>query len=314
MKSSNKTLRFIYHTKGVCPPEIHFQIQEDVLREVRFVGGGCPGNAEAVSRLLKERPIKEVLALIQGIPCRNDTSCPDQLTQALLSVQEGALNPARSFRIHTDPEPRKRMALIGDLQGRGHILRRLLDAIQEERVEIVYCLGNLTGNSSRNKELIGLIRKKGVLAIQGELDWQYAQGRESDDLPHLEEEERDHLALLPQVLSFQIGPKKGMAFFGGYIQDLPGFSDFEPFALEINIVCGLTRFLQDETVFPALKAMVPQFSAQIVLFSQSRNWGHWQIGGVDFISLGPALDATGPAWGLLEANGDGISFKIMKVM
>ncbi|NQU16208.1 MAG: TSCPD domain-containing protein, partial [Desulfobacteraceae bacterium] len=62
--------------------------------EIRFVGGGCPGNAQAVSRLLRERPVKEVVALIKDIPCRNDTSCLDQLVKALLAASHGT--PVRS--------------------------------------------------------------------------------------------------------------------------------------------------------------------------------------------------------------------------
>ena len=313
MKSNDEASRFVYHTQGVCPPEIHFQIQKDILKEIRFVGGGCPGNAQAVSRLLRQRPVKEVVALIKDIPCRNDTSCPDQLVKALLAASDGTLAPARSFFVYADPEPRNRIGLIGDLEGRSDVLKGLVDEIVKEDVEKIYCLGNITGNSSSNKDLIGLIRKKGFLAVQGELDWQYAQGKEPDDLPHLEQRERDRLMLLPQALSFQIGQRTGMAFFGGYVQELPGFSDFEPFALEMNMVCSMTDFLKDETVFPAVEAMVPQFEAQVILFSQARRWGHWRIGEADFISLGPAANDKGLTWGLLEDSGKEIHFRVIRV-
>jgi len=53
---SDENERYIYRTHGVCPPEIHFQVQDGLLTEVRFVGGGCPGNARLVSRLLKGLP------------------------------------------------------------------------------------------------------------------------------------------------------------------------------------------------------------------------------------------------------------------
>ncbi len=43
------------------------------------------------------------------------------------------------------------------------------------------------------------------------------------------------------------------------------------------MVCGLTRFMQDETVFPALEAMIPQFRVDIVIFGQLKKWGHWHI-------------------------------------
>ena len=312
MKSNNETLRYIYHTQGVCPPEIHFRIQEGVLKELRFVGGGCPGNAQLVSRFLQGKPLNEVLELLKEIDCRNGTSCPDQLAKALMAVKEGTLDPARSFQVYTDPLSRNRVGLIGDLGGRSDILESLIRKMRKKEVEIIYCLGNLTGNSLNNKDLLGLLRKEGILAIQGEQDWRYAKEDEGGDLPPLEQRERDYLIRLPQVLSFRIGGKRGIAFFGEYIQNLSGFSDFEPYALEMNMVCNLTDFLQDETVFPALKAMVPQFEAQIVLFSQLKKWYHWTIDGIDFISVGPALGDGGLAWGLLEGSGEEIDFKIIK--
>ena len=78
------------------------------------------------------------------------------------------------------------------------------------------------------------------------------------------------------------------------------------------MVCGLTHFMQDETVFPALEAMIPQFGADIIIFSQLKKWGHWHIAGKDFISLGPALDAKGLSWGQLEVDDENIEFKIIQ--
>ncbi|MBW2707533.1 MAG: hypothetical protein JRD84_14660 [Deltaproteobacteria bacterium] len=74
----------------------------------------------------------------------------------------------------------------------------------------------------------------------------------------------------------------------------------------------MTNFMQDETVFPALEAMIPQFQADIIIFSQLKKWGHWHIAGKDFISLGPASDEKGLAWGLLEVVDEKIEFKIMQ--
>ena len=316
MKSNNEPLRFVFHTKGVCPPEIHFQIQEGALKELRFVGGGCPGNAQLVSRFLQGKPLNEVLELlkeIEEIDCRNGTSCPDQLAKALMAAQDGTLDPTRSFRVYTDPEARDRIGLIGDVSGRADILESLVRQMRKKEVDTIYCLGNLTGNSLENREVLRLLQKKEILGIQGELDFQYAQGEEPEDFPPLELKERDYLVRLPHMLSFQIGDKRGMGFFGQYLQNLPGFSDFEPFALEMNMVCDLTHFLQDETVFPALEAMVPQFEAQTILFSQIKKWGHWTIGGIDFISIGPAMRDKELAWGLLQARGEGIDFRIMRL-
>ena len=312
MPGAIQTKRFIYPTRGVCPPEIHFKVNNGKLEQVRFVGGGCPGNAQLVARLLEGKPLTEALECLVGIDCRNGTSCPDQLAAAVTAAQNGSLLPAESFRVLADASDRCRVGLCSAIEGNHAILHKLIEHMQTRRVEACYCLGNLTGDSAQNKDLIQQIRKHKILAIQGENDWCYAQGQEKKGMPPLEQTDRDWLLRLPQVLSFHMGQKKGIVFFGDYIQRLPDYSDFEPFSLEINMVCGLTRFMQDETVFPALEAMIPQFRVDIVIFGQLKKWGHWHIAGKDFISLGPALDASGISWGQLEADDEKIEFKIMQ--
>lgn len=312
MPDETQTKRFIYPTRGVCPPEIHFKLKDGNLEEIRFVGGGCPGNAQLVARLLEGKPLTEALEYLVGIDCRNGTSCPDQLAAAVTAAKNGKLTPAESFRVHMETSDRRRVGLISGIEGNPAILQKFLQQLQARGVETGYCLGNLTGNSGQNKDLIQKIRKHKLVAIQGENDWCYAQGREEKSMPPLDQRDRDWLLRLPQVLSFQMRQKKGIAFFGDYIQSLPDYSDFEPFALEMNMVCGLTHFMQDETVFPALEAMIPQFRADIIIFSQLKKWGHWHIAGKDFISLGPASDAKGLSWGQLEADAEKIQFKIMQ--
>ena len=311
--TNGKTIRYVYPTQGVCPPEIHFQVQDGILHEVRFVGGGCPANAQLVSRLLQGRPIEDVLELLKEIDCRNGTSCPDQLSRGLIATLDGTLAPAESFKVYEDAEPRRRIGLIGNLEGRSKILQRLIPEIKRNGVEIIQCLGNLTGNSLNNKELIKQIRKEGLSAIQGERDFKYANEREPDFFPSLEQKERDCLVQLPQVISFQVGERSGVAFYGDYLQGLPGFSDFEPFALEMNMVCELTQFMQDESVFPALEAMAPQFRSSVILFGQTERWGHWRVGETDFIGVGPVFADAELAWGLLEGSGNEIRFKVNRI-
>jgi uncharacterized protein (TIGR03905 family) len=301
MTEIGKTKRFSYPTRGVCPPEIHFEIREGILEEIRFVGGGCPGNAKLVSRLLAGKPIREVLENLKGIDCRNQTSCPDQLATALRAVQAGTLQPAKSFRLFADECPRQRIGLIGALDGNSAVLSKLLGPLREQGAEAIYCLGNLIGEGGDNKTLLRTMGKEHILAVQGERDWQSAQGVEDAELPELTQKERDLLLQLPQVLTFEMAGKKGIAFHGEYIQSFPGFSDYEPFALEMNMVCGLTDFMRDESVFPALEAMVPQFQADIVVFGQGGQWGHWHVGGKDFISPGPSA-------GFLEIEAGVVNF------
>jgi uncharacterized protein (TIGR03905 family) len=303
--------RYIYRTRGVCPPEIHFRIEEGVLREVSFVGGGCPGNAQLVSRLLKDRPVELLFDLLDGIRCKSKTSCPDQLFRALKKVQQGELLPSHSFRIVADTQPRKRLALVGDLGGKVKIFKALSSEIKKSGIEAVYCLGNLIGASPGSGELLGVLRKeRHWLAIQGERDWAAADlGREGGACP-LGKKEKAYLSGLGQVVSFQLGKRRGIGYFGRYLQDLPGYSDFEPYALEMNMVVNLARFMEDETVFPALEAMIPQFTVQVIVFSQIQKWGYWRKKGVDFISLGPAFQEGKLAWGILEERAGRVHFRV----
>ena len=71
-----------YIPQGVCSKEIQFEIENNVIKNVKFVGG-CPGNLQAISTLIEKMPIDEVIQKFKGNLCRNGTSCTDQLAKAL---------------------------------------------------------------------------------------------------------------------------------------------------------------------------------------------------------------------------------------
>ena len=76
-----------YKTNGVCSRTIDFEVENGILKSVKFYGG-CAGNTQGVSKLAINRPIDEVISLFDGIKCRNNTSCPDQLAKALKEYKE----------------------------------------------------------------------------------------------------------------------------------------------------------------------------------------------------------------------------------
>lgn len=75
---------FTYSTKGgTCSRTILFNVDEDnKIHDVRFIHG-CSGNLQGISKLVEGRDIDEVQALLTGIRCRGNTSCPDQLAKAI---------------------------------------------------------------------------------------------------------------------------------------------------------------------------------------------------------------------------------------
>lgn len=74
---------FTYTTRGTCSRQILFDVdEENRLHNVKFIGG-CSGNLQGISRLVEGKTPDEIVPLLKGIRCRQNTSCPDQLAHAL---------------------------------------------------------------------------------------------------------------------------------------------------------------------------------------------------------------------------------------
>ena len=72
-----------YKTQGVCSREIHFDIADNKITQVQFVGG-CSGNTQGVARLVEGMDVDEAIRRLDGIRCGfKPTSCPDQLATCL---------------------------------------------------------------------------------------------------------------------------------------------------------------------------------------------------------------------------------------
>ena len=81
-------MQFEYRTKGTCSQRIIFEIEDNILKNVQFLGG-CNGNLKGISSLVEGMDIDEVIAKVEGIQCGfKATSCPDQLAKALKSAIE----------------------------------------------------------------------------------------------------------------------------------------------------------------------------------------------------------------------------------
>lgn len=81
-------MRYTYKTKGTCSIEISFDINDDVVTNVTFLGG-CNGNLKAISKLVDGMKVEEIEEKLKGNTCgRRDTSCADQLARAVREAKE----------------------------------------------------------------------------------------------------------------------------------------------------------------------------------------------------------------------------------
>ena len=79
-------MHYIYKPIGVCSSKIEFDIENNIIKNVQFTGG-CNGNLQGISALVKGMSAEDAISRLKGIRCGfKNTSCPDQLARALESI------------------------------------------------------------------------------------------------------------------------------------------------------------------------------------------------------------------------------------
>lgn len=77
-----------YKTEGVCSTQIDFDIEDNKVKNVEYTRG-CNGNLKALSALVEGQDIDTIISKLKGITCNfKQTSCGDQLAQALIKIKE----------------------------------------------------------------------------------------------------------------------------------------------------------------------------------------------------------------------------------
>ena len=78
-----------YKTQGTCSSLIDIELNGNLIESVKFTGG-CSGNLQGISALVKGMTAEEAISRLKGIRCGfKNTSCPDQLAKALESMVAG---------------------------------------------------------------------------------------------------------------------------------------------------------------------------------------------------------------------------------
>lgn len=74
---------YTYTPRGVCASQIKFEIDNGIVKNIRFVNG-CSGNTQGVAALAEGMKAEEVIKRLSDIDCRGrGTSCPAQLAKAI---------------------------------------------------------------------------------------------------------------------------------------------------------------------------------------------------------------------------------------
>jgi uncharacterized protein (TIGR03905 family) len=81
-------MEYEYKTRGTCSTTIKFDIEGNVVRNVKFTSG-CSGNLKAISKLVDGLTVEQIEDKCKGITCgMKSTSCGDQLAIAVRKAAE----------------------------------------------------------------------------------------------------------------------------------------------------------------------------------------------------------------------------------
>ena len=79
-------MQISYKTKGVCARNILIDVEDGIVKSVKF-DGGCNGNTKGVATLVEGMKVEDVIKKLEGIKCGfKNTSCPAQLAEALKQI------------------------------------------------------------------------------------------------------------------------------------------------------------------------------------------------------------------------------------
>ena len=82
----DNSMKYSYRTTGTCSSQIDVEVENGIVKDVHFTGG-CNGNLQGISSLVKGMKVDDVIACLEGIRCGGKpTSCPDQLCKALREI------------------------------------------------------------------------------------------------------------------------------------------------------------------------------------------------------------------------------------
>ncbi len=85
-------MKYSYKTNNTCSKEIRFDLNGDIVTNVEFLGGGCPGNLQAVPKLVEGMTVQEIEKRLGGIMCgMKNTSCANELVKAVKKAYDESL-------------------------------------------------------------------------------------------------------------------------------------------------------------------------------------------------------------------------------
>ena len=80
-------MKYSFRPQGVCSREMSVELNDQGVIENLEVVGGCSGNLQGISALVRGMSAQEAIERMKGIHCgAKSPSCPDQLARGLEQI------------------------------------------------------------------------------------------------------------------------------------------------------------------------------------------------------------------------------------
>ena len=84
-------MEYKYKTHNTCARYVRVVLEGDVVQEVQFLEGGCPGNLQALPILVKGMTVSEIEQKLGGVRCGiKGTSCAAEMAKAVRAAYEAS--------------------------------------------------------------------------------------------------------------------------------------------------------------------------------------------------------------------------------
>ena len=80
-------MTYTFRPRGVCSQEMRVELNDQGVIQNLQVMGGCSGNLQGISALVRGMTAQEAVDRLEGIRCGGkSSSCPDQLARGLEEI------------------------------------------------------------------------------------------------------------------------------------------------------------------------------------------------------------------------------------
>ncbi len=180
-----------------------------------------------------------------------------------------------------------RIAVFSDVHSNSPALEAVLNDIITQRVDQVYCLGDLVGYAPFPNEVIELIRREGIPTIMGNYDDGVGFDREECGCAYRDPEEKRLGEISFQWTKAHVTPEN-KAFLRTLHKEIRFAADDKRFLLVHGSPRRINEYLFEDRPLSSFKRLAQTIQADVLVYGHTHRPYTREVDGVLFVNVGSA--------------------------